>query len=86
MTVIHILFWIWIYYIWYILLVVKIIPSTLFSAFLKPKTCIYFQKHQSNQNGFVVSTQVPSMRKRVDKDRLEGAMLVLTDDTYVGVF
>ncbi|XP_045174282.2 tetratricopeptide repeat protein 13-like isoform X2 [Mercenaria mercenaria] len=38
------------------------------------------QKHQTDQNGFVVSTQVPSTRKRSEKDRLEGAMLVLTDD------
>ncbi|XP_060584101.1 tetratricopeptide repeat protein 13-like isoform X2 [Ruditapes philippinarum] len=37
-------------------------------------------KHQTDQNGFVVSTQVPSTRKRSEKDRLEGAMLVLTDD------
>ncbi|WAR20116.1 hypothetical protein MAR_001954, partial [Mya arenaria] len=38
-------------------------------------------KHQqTDQSGFVVSTQVPSMRKRSEKDRLEGAMLVLTDD------
>ncbi|KAL4237726.1 Tetratricopeptide repeat protein 13 [Mactra antiquata] len=37
-------------------------------------------KHHSDQNGFVVSTQVPSTRKRSEKDRLEGAMLVLTDD------
>jgi len=41
---------------------------------------MYLQRHQTDQNGFVVSTQVPSMRKRTEHDRLEGAMLVLTDD------
>ncbi|XP_052272752.1 tetratricopeptide repeat protein 13-like isoform X2 [Dreissena polymorpha] len=38
------------------------------------------KKYQPDQNGFVVSTQVPSTRKRSEKDRLDGAMLVLTED------
>ena len=41
---------------------------------------MYFQKRQINQHGFMVSTQVPSSRKDGNKNRLDGAMLILTDN------
>lgn len=39
------------------------------------------RKRQINQHGFLVSTQVPSNKKSMrDSDRLDGSMLVLTED------
>ncbi|KAL3874145.1 hypothetical protein ACJMK2_037196 [Sinanodonta woodiana] len=48
----------------------------------KAKTCqeLLAVTKKQHSNGFVVSTQVHSTRKRSEKDRLDGAMLVLTED------
>ena len=50
----------------------------------KSKTCDDLlnvaRKRQINQHGFMVSTQVPSSRKDGNKNRLDGAMLILTDN------
>lgn len=50
----------------------------------KAKTCEELlnvaKKRKINQHGFVVSTQVPSSRKNNEKDRLPGAMIILSED------
>ncbi|XP_071080039.1 tetratricopeptide repeat protein 13-like isoform X1 [Haliotis cracherodii] len=38
------------------------------------------RKRKINPHGFLVSTQVPSMTKTKEEDRLDGAMLILTED------
>ncbi|KAJ8308492.1 hypothetical protein KUTeg_013366 [Tegillarca granosa] len=53
----------------------------------KAKTCEELlnvaKKRKINQHGFVVSTQVPSSRKNNEKDRLPGAMIILSEDSVV---
>ncbi|KAK3093376.1 hypothetical protein FSP39_014746 [Pinctada imbricata] len=50
----------------------------------KAKTCedllVIAKKRNINQNGFMVSTQVPSSHKSKENDRLEGSMITLTKD------